>query len=67
MFIKKIECLSARHKTTDEDDLVFLFENFELDRKKISKKIPASQRDEALDKHPNKPRVVEILQSLDLK
>ena len=67
MFIKKIECLSLRHKLSDELDLIFLYENSELDQKKIGKKVPASQRDEAIDKHTNNPRVVEILQSLDLK
>lgn len=67
MFIKKIECLSVRHKISDEADLEFLFDNFELDQKKISKKVPVSQRDEALDKHPNNNRVVEILLSLNLK
>lgn len=67
MFIKKIECLSVRHKDTDEADLLFLFDNFELDQKKISKKVTASQRDEALDKHPNNHRVAEILQSLNLR
>ena len=44
MFIKKIECLSVQYKESDEADIIFLFDNFELDQKKISKKVPASQR-----------------------
>jgi hypothetical protein len=67
MFIKKIECLSIRQKPSDEEDLVFLFETFEIDQKKISKKVPASQRDEALDRHSHNHQVAEILQSLNLK
>lgn len=69
MFIKNIECLSIRRKESDEEDLVFLFDKYEaeLDQRKISKKVPASQRDEALDKHPDHPRVAEILASLNLK
>ena len=66
MFIKKIECLSLRRKDTDEADLIFLSDNFELDQKKIRKKVPASQRDGALEMHPNNHRVAEILQSLNL-
>jgi hypothetical protein len=67
MFIKKIECLSVRCKESDESDLLFLFNHFELDQKKIIKKVPASQRDEALNKHLNNTQVAEILQSLNLK
>jgi hypothetical protein len=67
MFIKKIECLSVRHKDSDEEDLVFLFQNYVLDQKKISKKVPASQRDQAVSYHSDNYRVVEILQSLNLK
>ncbi|KIM35676.1 hypothetical protein M413DRAFT_326758 [Hebeloma cylindrosporum] len=67
MFIKKIKCLSVRQKETDEEDLVFLFENYALDQQKISKKVAASQRDEALRRHGNNDRVAEILQSLDLQ
>jgi len=67
MFIKKIECLSIRQKPSDEEDLVFLFETFEIDQKKISKKVPASQRDKALDRHSHNHQVAEILQSLILK
>ena len=71
MLIKKIRCLSVRRKESgaDEDDVVFLFENYAsaLDQKKISKKVPASQRDEALRNHPDNHRVAEILQSLNLK
>jgi len=51
MFIKKIECLAVRKKESDREDLIFLFDNFPLDQGKINKKVLASQRDEALEKH----------------
>jgi hypothetical protein len=67
MFIKKVECLAVRKKDTDREDLVWLFDNFPLDRGKINRKVPASQRDMALEKHGNSARLVEILGSLYIK
>lgn len=67
MFIKKIECLAVRRKPSDEEDLTYLFDNYTPDLGKINRKVPASQRDAALEKHGNNARVVEILGSLEVK
>jgi hypothetical protein len=67
MFIKKIECLAVHYKPSNGEDLIYLFNNYTLDLGKINRKVPASQRDAALEKHGNIARVAEILGSLDIK
>ena len=67
LFIKQVECLAVRMKATDRADLIYLFDNFELDLAKIKKRVTASQRDEALAGHSSDTRVKEILASLDVK
>lgn len=66
MFVKKVECLAVRLKDTDRADLIYLFDNFELNSAKIKKRVTMSQRDEALERHSNDSRVTEILASLDV-
>jgi len=68
LFIKKVECLAVRQKVTDQQDLIFLFDNVGLDMKMIGRKVSALRRDEALRRHGNNNRrVAEILKSLVIK
>ncbi|KAI9451482.1 hypothetical protein F5148DRAFT_544894 [Russula earlei] len=67
LFMSKIKCLAERNKPSDEDDLVYIFEHTTLDWDKITSTVKASQRNEALARHGNHPRVVEILTALNLK
>jgi hypothetical protein len=67
MFIKKIECLAVHYKPSNGEYLIYLFNNYTLDLGKINRKVPASQRDAALEKHGNIAQVAEILGSLDIK
>lgn len=69
MFAKKVECLAVRHKPTDREDLVYLWDHFtsELHGEKIKKMVTAAQRDAALHNHKSDPRVLEILNSLEVE
>lgn len=69
MFVKKVECLAVRHKPTDWQDLVYLWDHFaaEFDLGKIKMLVTAEQRDTALGNHSVDSKVVQILRSLNVE
>lgn len=66
MFLKKIDCIINRQKVSDQEDLVYLFDTFTLDKGKIKRKLSAAIRDDALARCTI-PRAAQIRGLLEIK